>query len=309
MNKQIYNNMGNQQKTTQLENGQAKKEEAKPQCGIIMPISTIEDCSASHWGEVKRILETAIKAAGYVPLLVSDANDSGVIQKRIVQNIYDNEIVVCDVSCKNPNVMFELGMRLAFDKPTIIVMDNKTNYSFDTAPIEHLIYPRDLSFFAILDFQEKLTDKIKGTIAASKDKDYTTFLKNFGEFKIATIEHTEGSLNEAVLAQLKDINNLLQVMRPDSSRIKLIEPYRLLESENTPNSNPTKVMVRSGIEEYCSKNNTNIYELQLRLIDNIDERAKLLRFVERYLDNRGMYVPIELIKELVTSIVENPFDR
>lgn len=302
--------MENQQKTIKSDNGQNKKvEKNKPQCGIIMPISAIEDCPASHWNEVKRILESAISAAGYSPLLVSDANDSGVIQKRIVQNIYDNEIVVCDVSCKNPNVMFELGMRLAFDKPTIIVMDNKTNYSFDTAPIEHLIYPRDLSFFAILDFQEKLTDKIKGTIAASKDKDYTTFLKNFGEFKIATIEHTEGSLNEAVLAQLKDINNLLQVMRPDSSRIKLIEPYRLLESENTPNSNPTKVMVRSGIEEYCSKNNTNIYELQLRLIDNIDEKAKLLRFVERYLDNRGMYVPRELIKELVTSIVENPFDR
>lgn len=161
-----------------------------------MPISAIEDCPASHWNEVKRILESAITAAGYAPILVSDANDSGVIQKRIVQNIYDNEIVVCDVSCKNPNVMFELGMRLAFDKPTVIVvMDNKTNYSFDTAPIEHLIYPRDLSFFTILDFQEKLTDKIKGTITASRDKNYTTFLKNFGEFKIATIEHTEGSLN------------------------------------------------------------------------------------------------------------------
>jgi hypothetical protein len=120
--------MENQQKTVKSDNEQNKKvEKDKPQCGIIMPISAIEDCPASHWNEVKRILESAILAAGYSPLLVSDANDSGVIQKRIVQNIYDNEIVVCDVSCKNPNVMFELGMRLAFDKPTIIVMDKKTN--------------------------------------------------------------------------------------------------------------------------------------------------------------------------------------
>lgn len=302
--------MENQQKTIKSDNGQNNKvEKNKPQCGIIMPISAIEDCPASHWNEVKRILESAISAAGYSPLLVSDANDSGVIQKRIVQNIYDNEIVVCDVSCRNPNVMFELGMRLAFDKPTIIIMDNKTNFSFDTSIIEHLIYPRDLSFFAVLDFQEKLTEKIKGTITASKNKNYTTFLKNFGEFKIATIEHTEGSLNDAVLAQLKDINNQLQVMRSIPSRNKLLEPYRLFEPENALNNNPAKVMVRSGIEEYCSKNNTNIYELQLRLLDNIDEKAKLLRFVERYLDNRGMYVSKELIKELVTSIVENPFDR
>jgi hypothetical protein len=68
-----------------------------------------------------------------------------VTQKRIVQNIYDNEMVICDVSAKNPNVMFELGMRLAFDKPAIIIKDDKTNYSFDTAPIEHLEYPIEVT--------------------------------------------------------------------------------------------------------------------------------------------------------------------
>lgn len=98
-------------------------------------------------------------------------------------------------------------------------------------------------------------------------------------------------------------------MRSVPSRNKLIEPYRFIESDNTPNNNPTKMMIRSGIEDYCSKNKTSIYELQLRILDNIDERAKLLRFIERYLDNHGVYVTRELIEMLVTSIVENPFDR
>ena len=113
-----------------------------------------------HWAEVKKILSEAIHDAGYNPNLVSDADDIGIIQKRIIQNIYDNDIVVCDVSGKNPNVMFELGMRLAFDKPAIIVIDDKTDYSFDTSPIEHLSYPRDLRYFDILDFKEQLKKKI-----------------------------------------------------------------------------------------------------------------------------------------------------
>lgn len=75
--------------------------------------------------------------------------------------MYENPIVVCDVSGKNPNVMFELGIRLAFDKPTIIIKDDKTSYSFDTSPIEHLEYPRDLRYNRIEDFKSKLTDKIK----------------------------------------------------------------------------------------------------------------------------------------------------
>lgn len=300
--------MGNQNKTAQTESEQAKKSvEAKPQCGIIMPISTIEDCSAPHWGDVKCIIEEAVRKAGYEPNLVSDANDSGVIQKRIVQNIYDNEIVVCDVSSKNPNVMFELGMRLAFDKPTIIIMDDKTNFSFDTSIIEHLIYPRDLNYFAILGFQETLTKKIKGTIAASKGNNYTTFLKHFGEFKVASIDHTEGSLNDAVLAQLKDINNQLQVLRSDDGFLR-VKPYRLLETEDISNHSLTKAMVRSGIEEYCAKNDTNIYGLQL-FSSNPDERIKVLRYVERYLADRAMSVPKQVIKEMVTNIIENPFVR
>ena len=81
-------------------------------------------------------------------------------EKEIIQNLYENPGLVCDVSGKNPNVMFELGLRLAFDKPTIIVKDNKTSYSFDTSAIEHLEYPRDLRFSKIVEFKKTL----RGTV-------------------------------------------------------------------------------------------------------------------------------------------------
>jgi hypothetical protein len=109
-----------------------------PICGIVMPISALDGCAEGHWSDVHEILDEAIEDAGFEGNLVSDADESGIIQKRIIQNLYENPIVVCDVSGKNPNVMFELGLRLAFDKPVIIVKDDKTTYSFDTAPIEHV---------------------------------------------------------------------------------------------------------------------------------------------------------------------------
>ena len=111
-----------------------------------MPISSIDGCNEQRWSDVKDILTESVETAGFKANLVSYADDVGIIQKRIIQNLYENPIVVCDVSGKNPNVMFELGMRLAFDKPTIIIKDDKTSYSFDTSPIEHLEYPRDLRF-------------------------------------------------------------------------------------------------------------------------------------------------------------------
>jgi len=182
----------------------------KKVCGIVMPISAIEGCGESHWSEVQSILMDAIEDAGFEGNLVSNADDVGIIHKRIIQNLYDNPIVVCDVSCKNPNVMFELGLRLAFDKPTIIVKDDETAYSFDTSAIEHLEYPRDLRFSQIVEFKEKLSEKISATYQMSvKDENYTTFLKHFGQFKVAKIDQTEVSGQEFILEELKFLRRSL----------------------------------------------------------------------------------------------------
>ena len=69
-------------------NSAAKAGEHK-YCGIVMPISAIDGCDEKHWFEVKSILSDAIEDSGFKPNLVSDADDAGVIHKRIVKNLYD----------------------------------------------------------------------------------------------------------------------------------------------------------------------------------------------------------------------------
>ena len=252
-----------------------KVEEDKPICGIVMPISAIDGCSEKHWEEVKGILTDAIESAGYEANLVSNADDVGIIQKRIVQNLYDNDIVVCDVSCKNANVMFELGLRLAFDKPTIIVSDTDTNYSFDTSVIEHLMYPRDLNYYKIVDFKAKLKDKIVGTMKkAKKDSSYSPFLKSFGEFKVASIKHKEGSINEAVLQRLDDMQQaIVRLQRP----IRDIEFRRTQEEDNVRNER-INALVRNGIDKYVE--DTGIPE-SILYENRHNERLELQEYLER----------------------------
>lgn len=178
----------------------------KLHCGIVMPISAIDGCNEAHWADVLEIINEAIDDSGFYGELVSNADEVGIIHKRIIQNLYENPMVVCDVSGKNPNVMFELGMRLAFDKPTIIIKDDKTTYSFDTSAIEHLEYPRDLRFTKVVEFKKKLADKLKATHKkASEDPNYTTFLKHFGEFKVAKIDQKEVSGQEFIIEELKNM--------------------------------------------------------------------------------------------------------
>lgn len=177
----------------------------KPKCGIIMPISAIGDYPASHWEEVKLVLKEAIDSAGFDSDLVSEAEDSTIIQKTIVQNLYNNSIVVCDVSGKNPNVMFELGIRLTFDKPTVVVKDKETDYSFDTSPIEHVPYPSDLNYHQIVRFKKTLAEKIKATHKAAEDPRYSTFLKHFGQFTVPKLEQKEVSGQEFIIEELRGL--------------------------------------------------------------------------------------------------------
>jgi hypothetical protein len=186
-------------------------------CGLVMPISVTDGCSADHWSDVKAIITEAVEAIAdpkFLVTLVSDADDVGVIQKRIVQNIYNSDVVVCDVSGKNPNVMFELGMRLAFDKPTVIVKDDKTDYTFDTGIIEHVAYPRDLRFNRIVDFKSILAQKILGTYNAAKaSPEHSTFLKNFGKFHVASLSEDVVPADKIVVEMLSDLQSEVSRLR------------------------------------------------------------------------------------------------
>lgn len=251
------------------------KESELPTCGIIMPISSIDSCSAEHWADVLGIIKDVCEKNGFKPNLVSDSDDIGVIQNRIVENIYSSDIVICDVSCKNANVMFELGMRLAFDKPTILIKDDMTGYSFDTSVIEHIEYPRDLRFTTINKFKDYLGKKLIATHEKAKDPNFSTFLKNFGKYKIAHLEDREITSDNFIL-------NAIEELRRDVRTIKTIsinerEEYRSPGKKMTfGEAAASKGLFLAAVNNYFTKNkiNDSPENLELLLPEIVSELEK-----------------------------------
>jgi len=213
-----------------------------------------------HVGLFLDILTDVIESQGLNANLVSASDDVGIIQKRIVQNIYSNKLVICDVSAKNPNVMFELGMRLAFDKPTIIVKDEQTDYSFDTSPIEHLDYPRDLRFSKINDFKKNLSNKIKATLKASdSNPDHTTFLGHFGTFHTTNLPTKEVSTDAMVLEEIQDLRRMIsrsshREQKLQSSNHSLIrETAEAIKTVAKEKGWKTKTAIRSNEEFFQNR--------------------------------------------------------
>lgn len=138
--------------------------------------------------------------------------------------------------------MFELGMRLAFDKPTIVIKDDKTPFSFDTSPVEHLTYPRDLRFSSVETFQEKLNEKIAKT-ASGNGQD--SFLKSFGSFKVAQIDVEQASVDTVMLEQLQEtksqISEIRHLLRSSLMERNDVESYaaRHYSSDSKPRNRTT----------------------------------------------------------------------
>ncbi|MFL0111140.1 RNA helicase [Tenacibaculum maritimum] len=236
-----------------------------------MPISSIDGCTAEHWSEVLGIIQESLNGSDFEAKLVSESDDVGIIHKRIVQNIYNSDIVVCDVSAKNANVMFELGLRLAFDKPTIIIKDDKTDYSFDTSLIEHLQYPRDLRFTQIVKFKEELKKKLIAThTKATTDKNYTTFLKHFGNYKIAKLDETEISSQDYLINAVDELKSEMRSLR-NLNRHSIPRRRKSLDNYDNQRIAEIELIIKKNLEEYLTENPIRNQKELLIVRDELEE--------------------------------------
>jgi len=114
-------------------------------CFIIMPITTPDSMiekyrdGEEHFSHVLECLFfPGIEKAGYKPISPK-VKGSDLIHANIIKELETAEMVLCDMSCLNPNVFFEFGIRTALNKPMCIVKDEFTSkVPFDTAILSGL---------------------------------------------------------------------------------------------------------------------------------------------------------------------------
>ena len=85
-------------------------------------------------GFFKEVLESLIVPAGKelgFTVKTADREGSDVIQSTIVNDLLEADLVVADLTEHNPNVLFELGMRMAEDKPVALIRAKGTGKIFD----------------------------------------------------------------------------------------------------------------------------------------------------------------------------------
>jgi len=199
------------------------EEKEKIKVGLIMPISEIDGLSKEHWEEVRMLIKGILKESTKYDFdlnMVSFSKEVGLIHGNIVSNLHDLELTICDISCTNSNVMFELGIRLAFDKAVIIIKDEDTRCPFDISPIQYINYSRSFNYTQILDFKKEFLEKVENTILEYKNNpEYSPFLKYFGKFEAKSLEEKNGII-DAMNDNIINILNILNKMSEKNENAK-----------------------------------------------------------------------------------------
>lgn len=131
---------------------------------VIMPISDPKEYEPGHFKCVyEDIFAPAIKDAGYIPKRADDDKSSSMIQVNIIRDIIDSPMAICDLSSKNPNVLFELGIRQAFDLPVVLVQEEGTPRIFDISTINTIDYGKELLYRSVINDRKKIKEAILKT--------------------------------------------------------------------------------------------------------------------------------------------------
>lgn len=156
------------------------KEQAQQQsksCFVIMPISDAEGYDPGHFDRVYNyIIKPACEKAGYVPNRADKSNKANYIVIDILRQIINSDMAICDLSSRNSNVFFELGLRQAFNLKTVLIKDTQTPRSFDISGLRCLDYDEKLRVDNVDSVVDKLAKALNDTME-SKDEEVNSLIQ------------------------------------------------------------------------------------------------------------------------------------
>lgn len=110
-------------------------ETPKRQCFVIMPFSKTSSCRSEDWTEIyHNVIKPAVEEAGFnYKCRRSDALAGNIIED-ILDHLNRADLVIADLTDRNPNVFYELGVRHALRRGTILITQKIAHVPFDLIP-------------------------------------------------------------------------------------------------------------------------------------------------------------------------------
>lgn len=148
--------------------GRTVKVESTDQCFVMMPFAS------PHGQYYEQVFKPAIEKAGLKPVRAdTEIFGTGKIIDQIWGGIRSAKVLLAELTTRNPNVFYELGLAHALEKPVVLVSSNEGDVPFDLRHIRVIYYDTSDPFWG-----NKLIDKIAENILSAIERPEEAVLKS-----------------------------------------------------------------------------------------------------------------------------------
>ena len=194
-------------------------------CFVIMPIAECEGYESNHFAHVYNdIIKPAVAKTDYTATRADEVKETNLIHLDILKKLIDAPIAICDLSTRNPNVLFELGIRQAFVKPVVLLQEKGTPKIFDIAPLRYLEYSKDMRYHEVIETQNKLCEAINATKGAETEAgNINSIVKLMALSSPALMPNLDNNNKEllsldVVRSQISDLRMMMEMMMHENRR-------------------------------------------------------------------------------------------
>lgn len=285
----------------------SKKE--KKICFVVTPIDDENSVMRRH---IEGIIDQAITPAIEEDFEIKVAHreyDIGSINDRVIQSVYNSDLVIANLTALNPNVMFELAIRYSFGKPAIVIAEKGTRLPFDIVDENTIFYINDpagaaelkgliAKFVDRIDWKRNdygpifsaiksaaVIDTIETQISGEDDKNAFSFIVD----KISNIEYMLNGIKSSSMADfivngtligLNDANVIrphtkyywYKLLKDNDTKLKVYEVAKYLDLTNKEILNILNNELGFNVKSHMSEISVN--EI-FSLVDYMNKKLKV----------------------------------
>jgi len=112
------------------------------------------------------VFQPAIREAGLLPLRADEIFSPGIFMRDVVTGIVTSSVVLAELSGRNPNVFYELGLAHAYSKPVIMISQEKEAVPSDLQGLRWIPYQTSSVHWG-RDLQRSIKETIMTCLAAT----------------------------------------------------------------------------------------------------------------------------------------------
>lgn len=185
----------------------SEEKKKNKKCFIITPIGADgSEIRRKADGVINAVIKPVLKRLGFDDIKAAhEITASGSINNQIISRIVNDDMVIANLTGLNPNVMYELAIRHATQKPIVHICENTTGLPFDIKDQRTIFYNDDM--FSVKELERRLEMMVKDCIGKEiKDNPIYNAVTDM-IFREVAVSKTDDGFQKYLLDRFDSLDN------------------------------------------------------------------------------------------------------